>query len=643
MTTNAIDDLIQECYLLEHAGKMHLALRRGIDAERLARSLGEIDLAASALAAQALVQAHLGHYPRARTLAEYALDCASPTALGRAEAYVALGICASETDDLDAAEAHYHAAVDLSREIGHFQTLLRALHDLGCGIYYPRGQFALAITTEQEVLQIAGQQGITLYQEYAWTAQALVYLATGDSSRAEEALNNLERLLSPDSRLKGYYHCLSGHHHQMAGNLEAAPACYAQALALAETVGDPGLNVEIRLGMSSYHRVQVDLPAASHWADTAVEAASRSGYHHLEGRALIERGRVAWEMGNLVTAQDDFHRALRRLEPLKANFDLSHAWLMLSALMHQASNVQKREADEARQSWINAAQGIMDGGYDYLLERDWKLTFPLITAYLNDPHPQAARLASDAMALLQRTPPPLRVNTLDRFEVRQGVRVIPSFEWRNRQAGELFRLLLISPGRRLFRDQIIEAMWPEKSPDAARAFLHQTTSALRRVLEPDLPEKFPSRYLFVEEGLVTLRLPPGSQVDFETFEQCIQKGELDAALDLFRGEPFPLDMYHDWVAASREQLNQQYIKVLLDVSRQKLLAGDPQGALKSCYRLLSIDPWQEQAVLTGMQACILLKDRMGAIRLYTELVRSLQEDLSVAPIPELRQLYQSLL
>ena len=57
---------------------------------------------------------------------------------------------------------------------------------------------------------------------------------------------------------------------------------------------------------------------------------------------------------------------------------------------------------------------------------------------------------------------------------------------------------MISPGRALNREQIIELFWPEKPPGAANTPFHQATSALRRALEPDLPDKFPSRYLAVE-------------------------------------------------------------------------------------------------------------------------------------------------
>jgi DNA-binding SARP family transcriptional activator/Tfp pilus assembly protein PilF len=648
-STRSIQDLIQDCYQLERAGKMNLALLRGCEAEQFARSGGEIDLAASAMAAQALTQAHLGNYSKARNLAEEALSIASTESVGRAESNIVLGICSSETDDLDAAEAHYHSAADLCREIGDYHTLVRALHDLACGIYFPRGQFDMAIVTEQEVLQITNRYGISYYQDHAWTAQALVYLATDDFHRAREALDNLEKLASPESRLVGYLYCLRAHLHQSHGELEDAFELYTQALAIAETAGDPGLSVEIRWGLSRLYRMRTSFPEAYSWAEAAVNIASRFGYHHMEGRALVERGRVSWEMNNPKAAMNDFQSAIQRLEPLKANYDLCNARLLLTALLYQIARepipIEGINLSEETliESWRSAFQGIIDHGYGFILEREWRLVFPLVTSLSNHLDPHSSEMAARVLILLQRSPPPLHINTLGHFRVYQGSRRIPDTDWRQRQAGELFRLLLVSPGRRLSREQIIEALWPEKPVDVARASFHQTTSALRRVLEPELPEKYPSRYLLVEEGLATLRLPPGSQVDFETFERYVRQGELDAALALFRGEPFPLDMYHDWAASTRERLNQQYIEVLLNVANRKLSNNDPQGTLEACRRLLSMDPWQEKSVLIGMQAYLAMNDRTSAIRLYRELERCLRDDLGIAPTPELSQLYQSLL
>jgi DNA-binding SARP family transcriptional activator len=643
-----IRDLIRECYQLERAGKMDLALQRGIEAERLARSHGENDLIASSLAAQAYVHFHLGHYPRARALAKEAIALSSPTALGRAEAYIVLGVCASETNDLDTAEMHYHAAADLSRVIGDHLTLARALHDLAGGVYWPRGQFDLALTTEREVLQISTKYNFSILMERSWIGQALVGIDFGDCRLIEESLRNLEKIILPGSLSQGYYYCLKADLCQLEGNGETAPDLYQQALTVAEIIGEPGLNILSRLGMSRFHRERAAQFSALPWAEAAVSIARRAGFHHMEGRSLIELGRVYWEMGNLKEAEACFQESIQRLTHLRAAFDLSHARLMLAVLYHQTSGSKNNgqigfdSSLDLRQYWIPAARGIINGGYGYLIEREWRLTYPLLTVYLNDSDPCAAELASRALDLLQKKPPSLRIYTLGRFEVHQGNRLIPEADWRNRQAGELFRLLLVSTNHQLSREQIIEALWPEKDPDSSKAAFHQTTSALRRVLEPNLPDKFSSRYLFVEEGIVTLRLPSGSQVDFQTFEEHLSVEKIDDALALYQGEPFPLDLYHDWAALVREQINQQYREALLKSAHRKLKAADPQGALDACRRLLTLDPWQEQAVTVGMHACLELNDRPGAVRLYLDLEHCLSEDFGIDPSPELQQLYQTI-
>ncbi|RME35006.1 MAG: hypothetical protein D6793_07850 [Thermoflexia bacterium] len=111
---------------------------------------------------------------------------------------------------------------------------------------------------------------------------------------------------------------------------------------------------------------------------------------------------------------------------------------------------------------------------------------------------------------LTRVPPlSLRVQTLGRLEVRQGRHPLEMRVLRQRRAGELLAFLLMAPGRTLSSEQIAEALCPERPPDAARTLFHHATSAPRRALEPEFPEKFPSRYL---DGGRTGHPPPATRL-----------------------------------------------------------------------------------------------------------------------------------
>jgi DNA-binding SARP family transcriptional activator len=98
---------------------------------------------------------------------------------------------------------------------------------------------------------------------------------------------------------------------------------------------------------------------------------------------------------------------------------------------------------------------------------------------------------------------------------------------------------------------------------ASRTSFHQATSALRRALEPDLPDKFPSRYLKVDEGQAKLCLPPGSRIDYQDFETRCKQGEWQAALSFYAGDLLPEFRYADWAIAQRQRLMQDYQRALL--------------------------------------------------------------------------------
>jgi len=207
----------------------------------------------------------------------------------------------------------------------------------------------------------------------------------------------------------------------------------------------------------------------------------------------------------------------------------------------------------------------------------------------------------------------------------------------------LLGLLLIASGHSLPHEQISESLWPNKEPSSAQTLLHQASSALRRALEPDLPEKFPSRYLRVEVGRIALILPPGSEVDYEIFERHILHEVWEAALAIYRGDFLPEYRYVDWCAAQREWLRQDYQTALLAMARRWIAEGRFRESLDACRKVLAVEPWQEEAVLLGMQAWAGLGNTTAALRLYRTLEKTLREDLGVAPQAELQAYYQALL
>src|SRR5262245_22368574 len=89
----------------------------------------------------------------------------------------------------------------------------------------------------------------------------------------------------------------------------------------------------------------------------------------------------------------------------------------------------------------------------------------------------------------------LRIRLLGEFRVSIGQRPIPANAWQRRRAAALVKLLALAPRLSLHREQVLEALWPELPPAAAKNNLHRTLHTARRILEPGLRPGAPPAFL----------------------------------------------------------------------------------------------------------------------------------------------------
>jgi len=643
-TTVTVTELIDQSFVLERAGDVSAAFQQAKQALAQAQLIDQPLTVAAAQNCLATLHFRTGHHTEAQGYAKQALDTAPGDSPSCADALIILGNCAAETHSLIEAEAFFHRAANLSRLIGYPLAQLRSLHGLGQGVYLPRGQFDLALASEQEVWRIAQDAAWHSWRPFPLTTIAWVYQLTNRPVLARETLRKLGDVIAPDTLHQGYHDYLLASVNQDEGHYAAAYPRLIQARSAAEAIGEPGLAILVRLGLSRHERADRHFAQAHHWANDAVDRATRSGTQHMRGLSLIERARSAWQLDDSSAAERDLSEAIDVMLPLQTNFDLARAYLILAALLQETrpSPSPQRGAADARATWLEAVSRIISGGYAFLLEQEPARAFPLLAHYLADKSPEVAAVSASLLNHLNRVPPPaLTVVTLGKFEVSQRGQPIYKSAWNQRKAGELFRLLLISAGHTLTRDEIIETLWPDKPIAQAQPLFHRATSQLRRVLEPDLPDKFPSRYLEVDEGRVTLRIPPDSRIDFVEFEQQVCDERWTAALAIYGGELFPDDRYTDWAAAARERLMQLYLRVLIIQAQLDFNTADYAAALDRCRRALAIEPWHEAAALLAMRAYLALDDRPNALRVYRTLERTLRDELGLAPLPELQALIQS--
>jgi DNA-binding SARP family transcriptional activator len=210
----------------------------------------------------------------------------------------------------------------------------------------------------------------------------------------------------------------------------------------------------------------------------------------------------------------------------------------------------------------------------------------------------------------------VRVRLLGRFEVEIGERTVTDGSFERKQAASLVKILALSGGRRLHREQVIDALWPEATVDEAAPRLHKAASYARTALGD-------KQAVVLRDEAVLLWPDAEPAIDVAQFElaaDLAQSGSVDeaaAAADLYGGELLPGDPYEDWAGESRTQLHLRYLDVLRTAGRWEAL--------------LEAEPADEEAHVTLMRRFVADGQRLSTLRQFERLERALNEELGVTP------------
>jgi DNA-binding SARP family transcriptional activator len=200
-------------------------------------------------------------------------------------------------------------------------------------------------------------------------------------------------------------------------------------------------------------------------------------------------------------------------------------------------------------------------------------------------------------------------------------------------------------------------LWPEEGDEAVkRARLHHTVAMLRKVLGAKSHVERLGDYYH-------LRLPPGTWVDIETFEQFCRRAKaleragrheaafamLLAADRLYTGDLFedlPPEYLdgdgEDWCLAQRAWLRDMALKVRRDMAASLRRRGKLRDAIKHCRRALEMDPACEIAHEEAMRIFHAQGRHEAVVRQYRQYVDALRAIGGDAAYPPLQPVFQGL-
>ncbi|HEY2476440.1 MAG TPA: AAA family ATPase [Candidatus Cybelea sp.] len=190
--------------------------------------------------------------------------------------------------------------------------------------------------------------------------------------------------------------------------------------------------------------------------------------------------------------------------------------------------------------------------------------------------------------------------------------------------------LVLKRGRALSRESLAFTLFPDNDEATALAELRRYLYLASKAL----PERSGGSWILSDADTVRWNDDAEAFVDVVEFERLAgDRATQQRAAELYTGDLLE-SVYDDWVLGERERLRERYFGLLDELIDRFRANRDFTAAIGYAKRVLSSDPWREDALRSLVALRYESGDTAGALAEYDRFARRLRDELAIAPMPE---------
>jgi two-component system LytT family response regulator len=235
--------------------------------------------------------------------------------------------------------------------------------------------------------------------------------------------------------------------------------------------------------------------------------------------------------------------------------------------------------------------------------------------------------------------------------------------WHGQRTQSLMQFLAAHRHRRVLRDELIAAVWPDADEPSGRHRLHQAVYELRSTLRAIDPDRSPivcadggygiddevPVWVDVEEfddlAATASRCFTAQQTDDEVAlsQQTDEAIELSQyAMGLYRGDFLGQVTGADWTTTERNRLRARFVQLSIYLGELLAGRGDHGPALAVVDPVLNMEPWNEDAAVIKMHCHALTGARSMAVAAYRSCAEALSTEFGTMPAAQTTRAYEEI-